>query len=97
MIVEPTLVELPKPTNEDDDIRDMYSKWIHHHMTFAVDSSPNPLPKHYKDVLKLSKQEQELWTASMKEEIKPFTRERYGNWWTYQRVVNLSKGDGYLL
>ena len=38
-------------------------------MTLAVDSSPNPLPKHYKDVLKLPKQEQELWTALMKEEI----------------------------
>ena len=34
MIVEPTPVELPKPTNEEDDIRDMYSsKWIRHHMT----------------------------------------------------------------
>ena len=38
-------------------------------MTLAVDSSPNPLPKHYKDVLKLPKQEQELWTALMKEKI----------------------------
>ena len=43
MIVEPTLVEPPKPTNEDDDIGDMYSKWIHHHMTLAMDSSPNPI------------------------------------------------------
>ena len=58
MIVEPTLVEQPKLTNEEDDIRDMYSsQWIRHHMTLAVDSSPNPLPKHYMDVLKLPKQE----------------------------------------
>ena len=70
MVVEPTPVEMPKLTNEEDDIRDMYSsKWICHHMTLTVDSSPNPLPKHYKDILKLPKQEQELWTASMKEEI----------------------------
>ena len=70
MIVEPTLVKPPKMTNEEDDIRDMYSsKWICHYMTLTVDSSPNPLPKHYKDVCKLPKQEQELWTASMKEEI----------------------------
>ena len=70
MIVEPTPVEPPKLTNKEDDIGDMYSsKRICHHMTLAVDSSPSPLPKHYKDVLKLPKQEQELWTASMKEEI----------------------------
>ena len=70
MIVEPTPAAPPRPTNEDDDIRDMYSsKWIRHHMTLAVDSSPSPLSKTYKDVLKLLKQEQELWTASMKEEI----------------------------
>ena len=70
IIVEPTPVKLPKPTNEEDDIGDMYSsKWIRHHMTLAVDSSPNPLPKHYKDILKLPKQEQELWTALIKEEI----------------------------
>ena len=66
MIVEPTPAALPRPTNEDDDIGDMYSsKWICHHMTLAVDSSPSPLPKTYKDVLKLPKQEQELWTASI--------------------------------
>ena len=59
------------PTNKNDDIGDMYSsKWIHHHMTLAVDSSPTPLPKHYKDILKLSSEDQELWTALMKEEIK---------------------------
>ena len=61
MIVEPTPAAPLRPTNEDDDIGDMYSaKWICHHMTLAVDSSPSPLPKHYKDVLKLPKQEQEL-------------------------------------
>ena len=87
MIVEPTLVELPKTTNEDDDIRDMYSsKWIHHHMTLAVDSSPNPIPKHYKDVLKLPKQKQELWTALMKEEIKSLHERKV---W---ELVDLPKG-----
>ena len=78
MVVKPP-VEPSCPTNGDDDIGDMYSsKWICHHMTLAVDSSPTLLPKHYKDILKLSREDQELWTALMKE-IK-FTKERYGNW-----------------
>ena len=55
MVVEPP-AEPPQPTNEDDDISDMYSsKWICHYMTLAVDSSPTLLPKHYKDILKQPK------------------------------------------
>ena len=76
MVVEPP-AEPPRPTNEDDDIGDMYSsKWICHHMTLAVDSSPTPLPKYYKDILKLPREDQELWTASMKEEIKSLHKKK---------------------
>ena len=38
MIIEPTPAAPPRPTNEEEDIGDMYSsKWIRHHMTLAVD------------------------------------------------------------
>ena len=71
----------------NDDIGDMYSsRWIHHHMTLAVDSSPTLLPKHYKDVLKLSREDQELWTASMKEGIKSLHERKV---W---ELVDLPKG-----
>ena len=36
----------------------------------AVNSNPTPLPKQYRDVLKLSKEDQALWMAAMTEEIK---------------------------
>ena len=86
MVVEPP-IEPPHSTNEDDDISDMYSfKWIHHHMTLAIDSSPTPLPKHYKNILKLSREDQELWTASIKEEIKFLYRRKV---W---ELVDLPKG-----
>ena len=65
----------------------MYSsKWIHHHRRLAVDSSPTPLSKHYKDVLKFSKEDQELWTALMKEEIKSLHERKV---W---ELVDLPKG-----
>ena len=73
--------------NEDDDISDMYSsKWICHHMTLAVDSSPTLLPKHYKDILKLSRKDNELWTALMKEKIKSLHKRKV---W---ELVDLPKG-----
>ena len=55
-------------------------------MTLAVDSSPAPFPKHYQDVLKLSREDQELWAASMKEEIKSLHERKV---W---ELVDLSKG-----
>ena len=86
MVVEPP-VEPPQPMNEDDDISGVYSsKWICHHMTWAIDSSPTPLPKHYKDVLKLSREDQELLPALMKEEIKSLYKRKV---W---ELVDLPKG-----
>ena len=34
-------------------------------MMMAVNSNPTPLPKQYRDVLKLSKEDQALWMAAM--------------------------------
>ena len=57
MVVEPS-AKPPCPMNKNDDIGDIYfSKWICHYMTLAVDSSPAPLPKHYKDTLRLSRKD----------------------------------------
>ena len=61
----------PCPTNEEDDIGQMYSsKWICHHLSMAVESTNIPLPKQYRDVLKLSKKDQGLWKSAMNNEIK---------------------------
>ena len=61
----------PTHTNEDDDIEQMYSsKWIHHHLFMAVESTNNPLSKQYRDILELSKEDQGLWKSAMNDEIK---------------------------
>ena len=61
----------PTPTNKDDDIGQMYSsKCILHHLSMAVESTNNPLPKQFRDVLKLSKKDQGLWKSAMNNEIK---------------------------
>ena len=58
------------PTNEEDgDLGTMYSsKWMRQLFNMAVGSGS--LPKHYRDILKLSKQEQNLWMIAMQEEMK---------------------------
>ena len=61
----------PRPTNKEDDIGQMYlSKWIRHHLSMAVESTNIPLPKQYRDILKLSKADQGLWKSAMNDEIK---------------------------
>ena len=41
----------PCPMNEEEDLGQMYSsKWIHHHLSMAVESTNSPLPKQYRDV-----------------------------------------------
>ena len=51
----------PHPTNEKDDIGQMYSsKWICHHLSMVVESTHGPLPKQHRDVLKLSQEDQGL-------------------------------------
>jgi hypothetical protein len=60
----------PRPTNEDDDIGQMYSsKWISYHLSMAVETTNAPLPKQYRDILKLSKEDQGSWMSAMKDEI----------------------------
>ena len=87
----------PHPTNEEDDIGQMYSsKWIHHHLFMAVESTNSPLPKQYRDVLKLSKKDQELWKSAMNDEIKSLHERKV--WKLVDlRVIAPSKGDGCLL
>ena len=47
----------------------MYSQqWIRHHLSMAVEMLGS-LPKHYKDILKMRKEDQEPWMTAMKEEI----------------------------
>ena len=73
------------PTNEKDDIGQMYSsKWIHHHLSMAMESTL--LPKQYRDVLKLSKEDQGLWKSAMNDEIKSLHERKV---W---ELVNLPKG-----
>ena len=58
---EPITVEqpAPTPTNEEDDIGAMYSQqWIRHHLSMAVETLGS-LPKHFKDILKMRKEDQE--------------------------------------
>ena len=66
---EPITVEQPAltPTNEEDDIGAMYSQqWIQHHLSMAVETLGS-LPKHFKDILKMRKEDQEPWMTAMKE------------------------------
>jgi len=74
------------PTNEDDDdLGQMYSsKWMRQLFNMAVRSGS--IPKHYRDILKLSKQEQNSWMIAMQEEMKSLSDH---NVWT---LVDLPKG-----
>ena len=48
----------------------MYSQqWIRHHLSMVVETLDS-LPKHFKDILKMRKEDQEPWMIAMKEEIK---------------------------
>ena len=77
----------PHPTNEDDDLGQMYSsKWIRHHLSMAVETTNSPLPKQYRDALKLSKEDQGLWKSAMNDEIKPLHERKI---W---ELVHLPKG-----
>ena len=77
----------PHPTNKEDDLGQMYSsKWICHHLSMAVESTNSPLPKQYRDVLKLSKEDQGLWKSAMNDEIKSLHERKV---W---ELVDLPKG-----
>ena len=77
----------PCPTNEEEDLGQMYSsKWIRHHLSMAVESTNSPLPKQYRDVFKLSKEDQGLWKDAMKGEIKSLHERKV---W---ELVDLPKG-----
>ena len=86
-IQEESMQVEPCPTNKEDDLGQMYSsKWIRHHLSMAVETTNSPLPKQYRDVLKLSKDDQELWKSAMNDEIKSL-RER-----KVWELVDLPKG-----
>ena len=75
------------PTNEEEDLGQMYSsQWIRHHFTMAVESAPVPVPKQYRDVLKMDKKEQAQWNSAMQEEIKSLHERKVWD------LVDLPKG-----
>ena len=77
----------PHPTNEEDDLGQMYSsKWIHHHLSMAVETTNSPLPKQYRDILKLSKEDQRLWRSAMNDEVESLHERKV---W---ELVDLPKG-----
>ena len=76
----------PTPTNEEDDIGAMYSQqWIRHHLSMAVEMLGS-LSKHFKDILKMRREDQEPWMTAMKEEIKSLHERKVWD------LVDLSKG-----
>ena len=75
------------PTNEEEDLGQMYSsQWIRHHFTMVVESTPGPVPKQYHNILKMNKKEQEQWSGNIKEEIKSLHERKVWN------LVDLPKG-----
>ena len=69
------------PTNQQDNINDMYSNpWFHSHISNAVETADHIVPKQYWDFLKLSQDDQKDWQIAMQEEIKSLycITERYG-------------------
>jgi hypothetical protein len=77
----------PRPTNEKDDIGQIYSsKWISYHLSMAVETTNTPLPKQYRDVIKLSKEDHGSWMSAMKDEIKSLHERKV---W---KLVDLPKG-----
>ena len=54
------------PTNQQDDINDMYSNaWFRSHMSNAVEAADRIVPKQYRDFLKLSRDDQKDWQKAM--------------------------------
>ena len=75
------------PTNEEEDLGQMYSsQWIRHHFTMVVKSAPVTVPKQYHDILKMDKKEQEQWNNAMKEEMKSLHERKVWD------LVDLPKG-----
>ena len=58
-----------KPTNEEDDLGEMYSARFFNRIIAAAAPAIN-IPKQYRDVLRLPKEEQKKWHEAMHEEIK---------------------------
>jgi hypothetical protein len=86
-IQEESMQAEPRPTNKEDDIGQMYSsKWISYHLSMAVETTNAPLPKQYRDILKLSKENQGSWMSAMKDEIKSLHERKI---W---KLVDLPKG-----
>jgi len=83
---EPTSMMDITPTNEEDgDLGQMYSsKWMRQLFDMAVGSGS--VPKHYQDILELSKQEQNSWMIAMQKEMKSLSN---CNIWT---LIDLPKG-----
>ena len=88
---------VPKPTNEEGDIGQMYSgSWIHHHLSLAA--MVVGIPNQYRDIAKMPKEEQHHWCAACEEEMKslkerrvcdlvdlPEGRRPVGNRWIFAR------------
>ena len=72
------------PMNEEDLGQIYSSKWMRSLFNVALGSGS--IPKHYQDILKLSKEEQELWMIAMWEEIHSLDDHKI---WM---LVNLPKG-----
>ena len=83
---EPTNTMDVTSTNEENgDLGTLYSsKWMRQLFNMAVGSGS--IPKHFQDILKLSKQEQNLWIIAMEKEIQPLSEH---NVWM---LVDLPKG-----
>ena len=91
----------PKPTNEEDDIGQMYSgSWIRHHLSLAA--MVVGIPNQYRDIAKMLKEEQHHWCAACEEEMKSLKEQKVwdlvdlleghrsvGNHWVFTR-----KSDG---
>ena len=75
------------PTNQQDDIDEMYSNaWFQNHMSNTVESADHIVPKQYQDFLKLSQDNQKDWQITMQEEIKLLINRKVWD------LVDLSEG-----
>ena len=84
-----------KLTNEED-LGDLYSAKFFNHILASAAPAFN-IPKQYKDVAKLSADEQHQWRIAMQEKWIPCKIEKSGTWSIYHLVTHLSKGDGFML
>ena len=75
------------PTNQQDDINDMYSNaWFRSHMSNTVETADCIVPKQYQDFLKWSQDDQKDWQIAMQEEIKSLRNRKVWD------VVDLPEG-----